>query len=233
MNTTGRFLSMDPLAEKYYHLSPYAYCAGDPVNFVDPDGRIFTDSLAKYVSILKNDINAEIQKLSKNKSEANAEKKAELYQALTEFDEMEKSIQLYDIDLTPGSPDGADPDVEYYGWTEYDIETNSVVIKISVDSSDKIFNYTLIHELKHAYQFETGYLTFHSDGKQGGHYYDYTDEEEAFRRAYALGYNEKMPNEVYEYFKNIRGESRYISNSEEDKKIIRTNIAHPRFYEYK
>ena len=30
---------MDPLAEKYYHLSPYAYCAGDPVNLVDPDGR--------------------------------------------------------------------------------------------------------------------------------------------------------------------------------------------------
>ncbi|MBQ5896669.1 MAG: hypothetical protein IIW75_08930, partial [Bacteroidaceae bacterium] len=25
MNTTGSFLSMDPLAEKYYHLSPYAY----------------------------------------------------------------------------------------------------------------------------------------------------------------------------------------------------------------
>ena len=23
----------------FYHLSPYAYCAGDPVNLVDPDGR--------------------------------------------------------------------------------------------------------------------------------------------------------------------------------------------------
>lgn len=30
---------MDPLAEDYYHLSPYAYCAGDPVNLVDPDGK--------------------------------------------------------------------------------------------------------------------------------------------------------------------------------------------------
>ena len=27
-----------PLAEKYYHISPYAYCAGDPVNRIDPDG---------------------------------------------------------------------------------------------------------------------------------------------------------------------------------------------------
>ena len=44
MNTTGRFLSMDPLAEKYYHLSPYAYCAGDPVNLVDPDGKELTIS---------------------------------------------------------------------------------------------------------------------------------------------------------------------------------------------
>ncbi len=33
-----RWISPDPLAEKYRSLSPYAYCAGDPVNFVDPDG---------------------------------------------------------------------------------------------------------------------------------------------------------------------------------------------------
>ena len=36
-----RFSTIDPLAEKYYHISPYAYCAGDPVNLVDPDGRWF------------------------------------------------------------------------------------------------------------------------------------------------------------------------------------------------
>ena len=36
-----RFSTMDQLAENYYHLSPYAYCAGDPVNLVDPDGRIW------------------------------------------------------------------------------------------------------------------------------------------------------------------------------------------------
>ena len=29
---------MDPMAQKYYGLSPYAYCAGDPVNLVDPEG---------------------------------------------------------------------------------------------------------------------------------------------------------------------------------------------------
>jgi RHS repeat-associated protein len=35
----GQFTTMDPLCEKYYHISPYAYCGGNPVNAVDPDGR--------------------------------------------------------------------------------------------------------------------------------------------------------------------------------------------------
>ena len=34
----GRFTTIDPLAEKYPSVSPYAYCNGNPVNFVDPDG---------------------------------------------------------------------------------------------------------------------------------------------------------------------------------------------------
>ena len=36
---TARFTTSDPLCEKYYPLSPYAYCANNPVNYVDPDGR--------------------------------------------------------------------------------------------------------------------------------------------------------------------------------------------------
>ena len=34
-----RFTTMDPMCEKYYHLSPYAYCGNNPVNAVDPDGK--------------------------------------------------------------------------------------------------------------------------------------------------------------------------------------------------
>ena len=36
-----RWLTPDPLSEKYYTSSPYAYCADNPINLVDPDGRKF------------------------------------------------------------------------------------------------------------------------------------------------------------------------------------------------
>ena len=38
--TLGRFLSVDPMAEGYRHLSPYAYCAGNPAVYVDKDGQV-------------------------------------------------------------------------------------------------------------------------------------------------------------------------------------------------
>ena len=38
---------MDPLAEKYYWLSPYAYCINNPVNSIDIDGRSVWTKLVK------------------------------------------------------------------------------------------------------------------------------------------------------------------------------------------
>jgi len=39
-NIVQWWLLPDPLAEKYYHISPYAYVANNPINAIDPDGRI-------------------------------------------------------------------------------------------------------------------------------------------------------------------------------------------------
>ena len=38
-----KWLSVDPLADKYPHISPYAYCGWNPVNAIDSDGKEWTD----------------------------------------------------------------------------------------------------------------------------------------------------------------------------------------------
>ena len=36
---SSRFLTIDPMAEKYPWISPYAYCLNNPIRYIDPDGR--------------------------------------------------------------------------------------------------------------------------------------------------------------------------------------------------
>ena len=49
-----RTTSMDPLCEKYYSTSPYAWCGNNPVNYVDLDGKdAICISFPKYVSHYK------------------------------------------------------------------------------------------------------------------------------------------------------------------------------------
>ena len=37
------WLSVDPMMDKYPNISPYAYCAWNPVKLVDPDGKEIDD----------------------------------------------------------------------------------------------------------------------------------------------------------------------------------------------
>ena len=51
---TAGWTTIDPMAEKYGSMSPYGYCAGNPVNIVDPDGNdnYQVDSYG-YVSLIE------------------------------------------------------------------------------------------------------------------------------------------------------------------------------------
>ena len=53
----GRWLSLDPLMTKYASLTPYNFCANNPVIFIDPDGKKIVDSKKRevFVTIQKAD----------------------------------------------------------------------------------------------------------------------------------------------------------------------------------
>lgn len=48
-------MSIDPLCEKYYWISPYAYCAGNPVRYIDIKGQWIKDATGARVQVTYND----------------------------------------------------------------------------------------------------------------------------------------------------------------------------------
>ncbi len=51
---TARWISVDPLAEKDAHISPYVYVQNNPVRYMDPDGRELVDPKGKTVTYSTN-----------------------------------------------------------------------------------------------------------------------------------------------------------------------------------
>jgi RHS repeat-associated protein len=49
------FISRDPMFEKYPSISPYTYCANNPMKFVDPTGKNFGDFVDESGCIIGND----------------------------------------------------------------------------------------------------------------------------------------------------------------------------------
>ena len=73
---------MDPLAEKDYSISPYAYCANNPVNMIDPNGmETYTthdpDEIKDFLNELKANYGDDEEQKEKENDEDN--KKQEYY----------------------------------------------------------------------------------------------------------------------------------------------------------
>ena len=66
---TTMWLSVDPMADKYPGISPYAYCAWNPVKLVDPDGNDwyeYTDKKTKKTEIRWTEYASQKQMLDNN-----------------------------------------------------------------------------------------------------------------------------------------------------------------------
>jgi len=207
----------DPLAEKYYSISPYAQWGNNPVRFVDPTGMEFTPRAWRHVNELVMDIDEKQKKnyeniantfsnmLSGKKIVESIEKinsqfayHTELENVRSELGIMAGSNQMYDIEVN-----------NYL--TTYDSTTGAYSTRgMSEMTSNGFFTMTittrgglglLAHELKHGFQFEIG---AYSSGPSLSRFYkdypnllyDLNDELEAHARGTLFGAPELTKREI-------------------------------------
>ena len=193
--SSGVWYGVDALFEKYPGVSSYSYCGGNPVRFVDMDGREFTPEAEIWVRRLENEIAWIKEKYDKESSTYN-----EAVETQTEIDALRASkkvvydVRLYREKYRVGQLDS-------YGRVGYDQDKNQFVISlnechdIGMEGSELG---SFAHELKHAYQFEIGCLSFLENvvsdpqAPKGvavtpGFLYDYGDEVEAHSRGETFG----------------------------------------------
>ena len=210
--THAAWLSVDPLFEKYVGMTPYNYCAGNPVKLVDPDGTTLTTAaeemageMVRFAVDKISEINVKIDKgVSDEKLQ---EYKADIKRykdAIMEINTLRESDQMYDFKTYYQEPytDYNENNMPYErnsaGFVSYDQDTKTFIINVNTYYAypDEIVNLgDFAHELKHGYQFETGRLSMRgktsSGMANGGYLYDYTDEKEAHQRGADFG--SRMP----------------------------------------
>jgi hypothetical protein len=182
LDMTTRFLTIDPMAEKYPFLSPYAYCGNNPIRYVDPTGMIIEDpdelvkeqkaQLNQNLSYIQNALNGE--GLSEGMSAALNKLAGAFQSSISEISTLEKSDQVYSVHYGEGKE----------GGVQYNNKTGAIDIGIGKgDASTGLIG----HELKHAYQYEKGQISLVTDNSGYGKLYDITDETAAYNRERAFG----------------------------------------------
>ena len=188
----ARFTTPDPKADLYPSISPYVYCAGNPIRFTDPTGMYIEDGSIKDWNRMRQDITNQRDKLvSQIESiQAKAAKKGwderklqqkmgnrmgrveSLNGSLATMDVLESSTQGYALNrINPNS----------IGGLNYNAASGLIGINYF-----GVANF--VHEMTHAGQFEVGAIAFGVlTGKP--RFQDVYDEVAAYQAQYAFSPN--------------------------------------------
>ena len=178
------WLSVDPMADKYPGISPYNYCAWNPVKLVDPDGReIDPDCLKKWneqrtaITIKRNNLTELRDLLSTNASlfQQQIDELDERIVSLNETLSMMTNLEKDNNTIYTLSHTGGDGSVSLIMDGE---KKGMVSIKFSCTAS-------FVHEVTHAGQYYSNDIGFFlSNGAIAA--YDIYDEVQAYKAALAF-----------------------------------------------
>lgn len=178
------FTTTDPMAENAPHISPYAFCAGNPVRYTDPTGMVIEEGSLKEWRALREQIEAERDKIQKainnlvlkaaakgwsaeklsKKIGNRSERVSSLNSSLGLMGALENSTQAYAL-----------AHISDVGGLSLDPTTS--VISINLEGT-----YNFVHELTHAGQFEVGDMAFSTEGTV---FQDVYDEMAAYKAQFA------------------------------------------------
>ncbi len=192
---SGVWYGVDALFEKYPEFSPYSYCGGNPVRFVDMDGREFTNALDEQVGVYEKEINNRITTIKSRKPRKWRQRKLEkLYGIQSEIETLRESSIMYDYKEYERKCAAGEKDLR--GFVSYYQESDVFIVNINSffdSNTEGSFLGAFAHELKHAYQYEMCGLSFEETNEgigitsTPGILYDYMDEEEAHERGKMFG----------------------------------------------
>jgi len=237
------WLSVDPLADKYPSLSPYNYCALNPIMLVDPDGREIDPTSEKYVKAYENETQKRIVFLK--------DKMKNIDQNSKHFNNYSKQIDAYSNVLSEIADLRDDPNNIYsvsfgkslgqdvHGKVSYGGERdNKRLINIELAAKESTnFMFTLgtfAHEMKHAHQFFRGDLGFATapDGTQTSNNSQALEIEAGIRGSLFSGntmtnnntFNFRNPNlDSYNLSDKYKKDYRLIMNPNEARKFWTDN----------
>jgi RHS repeat-associated protein len=168
---SGLFLSVDPMADKYPSISPYAYCAWNPVKLVDPDGMDtivgidINKGTVSFCDIPNSFGNRSVEFISDNEiiysyqcdGDVSVSRNNNSIRTI-DFDNLKDANNVYDFLMGKNDYD-IDSDVE---WSCYDrangsglLVTSSAVDRINVDIIES--GYVDLSKLRHYHPGGRGY----------------------------------------------------------------------------